>query len=304
MPQAGFWRRLLAFWLDGLLLAIAGVLVGIAAYDELARMGGYGPLVGFAIALLYFGILNSGIGGGRTLGKRLLGIRVAGVDGKPLSLSRSLLRYCVLFIPFFLNGATVPPQWLVLPLACVPSLLVVGGMAAIVYLFVFNLPTRRSLHDFAAGSWVVRAQARDPVAPRGLRRAHGVVLVLLALLSLALPFAVARFAQLPVFDGLLPSYAAISAMDGVSAVQVSRTITAGGGRRAAALEASLQIRAPELRTDALAREVARTLVDNVPDARDMSITVSLVYGYDIGIMASRNTNVYNFRPGDFDQERR
>src|SRR5690348_14117245 len=75
-PIAGFWRRLAAFVVDALILGVPAMLLGFAMFDWAASLGQAGRLIGFVVALLYFGLLNSRLGGGQTLGKRLLGIRV------------------------------------------------------------------------------------------------------------------------------------------------------------------------------------------------------------------------------------
>src|SRR5262245_3395670 len=103
-PIAGFWRRLAAFVVDGLILAVPAMLLGFALFNWAASLGQAGRLIGFVVALLYFGLLNSRLGGGQTLGKRLLGIRVTDRNGAPLSPLRAILRYLVLAVPYFLNG--------------------------------------------------------------------------------------------------------------------------------------------------------------------------------------------------------
>lgn len=74
------------------MLGIVGMLLSALLFDTFARMGVYARLIGFAIALAYFGVLNSRIGGGQTLGKRWLGIRVVDAQGQLLSPPRALLR--------------------------------------------------------------------------------------------------------------------------------------------------------------------------------------------------------------------
>lgn len=128
---AGFWRRIAAFLLDALILFLIGKVIGVLFYSVLVHIDGPARLIGFAVALAYFGIFNSHIGEGQTPGNRLLGICVVDAQGEPLSLPRALARCAVLGAPFFLNR---------LPLADLPSpmvsvlqaLVVFGGGFAIV----------------------------------------------------------------------------------------------------------------------------------------------------------------------------
>jgi uncharacterized RDD family membrane protein YckC len=155
---AGFWRRLGAFAIDLILLMIIGAVLGVLLFDPLARMGAYARLIGFAIALAYFGICNSRLTGGQTLGKQWLGVRVVDANGQPLSLPRSLLRYIVLGAPFFLSGiAPESQEGMTSALGFLYALAVGGSALAIVYLYLFNRRTRQSLHDLVVGSYVVRA---------------------------------------------------------------------------------------------------------------------------------------------------
>jgi len=107
---AGFWRRIGAFVVDGFVLGIVGMILGLLFFDAFASIGAYAKLIGFAIALAYFGIGNSRIGGGQTLGKRYQGVRVVDGHDQLPTLPRSLLRYAVLGIPFFANGLRINTQ--------------------------------------------------------------------------------------------------------------------------------------------------------------------------------------------------
>lgn len=174
---SGFWRRLVAFWLDGLIVGVVGLVIGIAFYDALSRMGLWGRLVGFPISLLYFGLGNSASNQGKTVGKRVMGIEVVDAAGNYLSFGRSLIRSLVLSVPFVLNGVFIPADFTpgVIAALVVLAIVVLGGIFSICYLFLFNRRTRQSLHDLAVGSWVVRAGATGPVPPQRVWRGHLVV---------------------------------------------------------------------------------------------------------------------------------
>jgi len=160
-PIAGFWRRLAAFFFDCLILGVPALQFGLALFRWVESLGKSGRLIGFVVALLYFGLLNSHIGGGQTLGKRLLRIRVIHKDGETLSTMRSVVRFLVIALPYFLNGLwfdvdTAVPKPLEYLLGALLIVVVFGGLGAIAYLFVFNRRARQSLHDIAVGSFVVR----------------------------------------------------------------------------------------------------------------------------------------------------
>ena len=84
---------MIALAVDSILLCVVGYALALVFGDQFAQMGNHmdtwGHLVGFAVVLIYFGVLNSHIGKGKTLGKRLMRIRVVGENGRYLTLSRS-----------------------------------------------------------------------------------------------------------------------------------------------------------------------------------------------------------------------
>lgn len=155
-------RRILAFVLDSALLAAAGEALGLSFFDFFVRIGSWARLVGFAIATGYYAALSSRIGSGQTAGMRILGMAVVDRDGRPLSFARALVRTLVLVSPYFLSGAlylqplSFPSFGARYGAACLGALLCLWEVA-LVYLLCFNGRTRQSLHDLAAGSFVVQA---------------------------------------------------------------------------------------------------------------------------------------------------
>jgi uncharacterized RDD family membrane protein YckC len=150
-PIASFWRRLGAFVLDSIILGFAAFILAIPFFSTLSRLGPYGRVVGIFLALPYYAILNSKIGDGQTIGKRVLDIQVVDAGGRTIPFSTSLLRYLVLFVPYFLSDAAFPvtrTPWIVS--ACQQVLGVVS--AATLYMLIFNRHARQGIHDLAAGT--------------------------------------------------------------------------------------------------------------------------------------------------------
>jgi Predicted membrane protein/domain len=299
---AGFWRRLGAFVIDLILLGIAGMILGALFFDPLARMGAYARLIGFAIALAYFGLCNSRIGGGQTLGKRWLGVRVVDAHDQLLSLPRSLLRYTVLGIPFFANGLPVDPRLVMSgPLGYLLALVVFGGMFAIVYLYIFNRRTRQSLHDLVMGSYVERFDGAARSVPFPVMwRGHIAVAALLAAIALSAPVVARRFAQTQTLAGILPLYQTLSTQPHVMTAQVIRGwSTFNGGNTTHSLQSLLRLDAPMTEDGDMARRIAQLMAKADPNiANEDVVVVTLVYGYDMGIASGWKRHGYSFRPGE------
>jgi uncharacterized RDD family membrane protein YckC len=85
--RAGFWRRFMAAWIDGLLLGAVTLPVSAAT-----GMSPWVALLEVVLALVYFGGLEGT--SGQTLGKRALSIRVVDADtGDSIGVGRALARW-------------------------------------------------------------------------------------------------------------------------------------------------------------------------------------------------------------------
>jgi len=299
---AGFWRRLGAFVIDLILLGIAGMILGALFFEPFAHMGEYAQLIGFAIALTYFGLCNSRIGGGQTLGKRWLGVRVVDAHDQLLSLPRSLLRYTVLGLPFFIGRLPIGSQSVsTTPFDYPWALLISGSMLATVYLYVFNRRTRQSLHDLVVGSYVERFDGATQPAPFPVMwRGHLVALAVVAVIALSGPLLSSRWAQSKTFAGILPLYQTLSSQPHVMTVQVVRGWSSfNGGSATHSLQSSLRLDAPMIEDGDMAKRIAQLMAKADPNiANEDAVVVTLVYGYDMGIASGWKKHGYSFRPGE------
>jgi uncharacterized RDD family membrane protein YckC len=289
-PQiAGFWRRFFGFSIDSILVGLVGGGLGFFFFDYLASLGLLGRVVGFVIALLYFVPLNSRIGSGRTIGKFLVRTRVVGRDGKPVGLGRSFIRYVVLAIPVFLNGAPLPPsiyQSQIFPLL---SVVVFGLGGSIIYLLIFNTRTRQSLHDLIAGTYVVEYSSElDPVTVR-FWPGHIVLVCLILLASYALPLATRPLMNTDFFKPLLALQERIMKEPEVSYATVYEGATKFWGNKSSVTKSLLtvtaQVRQKPADFDQEADKIAAIVLSgDYPRALQKDqITVSIIYGFDIGI---------------------
>jgi uncharacterized RDD family membrane protein YckC len=99
----GFWIRFAAYVIDGLILGVIEILLGLAGLmvmgSSVESAQGWLNLVGLIVSAGYFTWFW--VRGGSTPGMRLLGLQVVrDADGGPLSWTRGLLRYVGLVISF------------------------------------------------------------------------------------------------------------------------------------------------------------------------------------------------------------
>jgi len=183
------WRRILAFVVDGLILYAVGRVIGTIFLRGLSLLGPWALLVGFCLALAYFGTLESEIGRGQSLGKRLLRLRVANSQGSLIKWKTSAARYTIFAIPIFLIGLRLPAQstpWIV-PFLLPFIAFGIGGST--LYLMLFNRRTRQGLHDIAVETFVADTHASGSLTTKRVWGMHwwviGAFLSLLTLTALS-----------------------------------------------------------------------------------------------------------------------
>ncbi|GGG85503.1 RDD family protein [Paenibacillus radicis (ex Gao et al. 2016)] len=128
--NAGFWIRLGAALLDGLII---GLPLGLLTMALLGRTGGenLANLIGFLYSLLLPVFWN-----GFTIGKKACGVQIRKLDGSAPTIGTMLLRQLVGGLVY---GVTF-------------------GICAIVSAFMVGLrEDKRAIHDFIAGTEVVYA---------------------------------------------------------------------------------------------------------------------------------------------------
>ena len=100
-------RRFFAFLIDALIIGVFGNMIGWSFEDALLQLGSYGKAIGVATILLYFGICNSKLMNGQTLGKMLLNIRVVDKNSNYISVAKAILRALPFALYILLNGLPV-----------------------------------------------------------------------------------------------------------------------------------------------------------------------------------------------------
>lgn len=300
----GFWRRILAFLIDTLILWVVGYVLGIFVFDSLAQLGGWGRLVGFVIALLYLGILNSSIGGGQKFAKRLTKIKVIDRNGQMISLSRAFLRAIILETPFFLNGAFIPQSIMLSVIGTVINFLIfcVGG--AIIYFYLFNRRTRQSLHDLVVGTYVVRASASEAlnVAPvwKGHLAVAGILCLLVVSFSMIITPVILQRTSLPELISVQNSILHSGKVHFASVFD-GQVWTNNGNRQLFSTNAIWKHRLSSVKEfEEEATEIAAIVLrDYRPVWQKDTLLINIAYGYDLGISSIWRSYAGQFSPNEW-----
>jgi uncharacterized RDD family membrane protein YckC len=125
LEPAGFWLRVVAVLIDGILLAVVGGITGAivggilgASNADEDTIEAFSGLIGLAIGWLYFAMMESS-GTQATLGKMALGLKVTDVNGDQIGFGRATGRHfakflsmIILYIGFIMAGFTEQKQGL------------------------------------------------------------------------------------------------------------------------------------------------------------------------------------------------
>lgn len=161
---ASLGARFLASMLDLVVITIPSLIISRLLASAPGRAGDAAVT---AFVSLYFIVSYSSAGGGYSVGKFVLGIRVVDARGEALSVAAAAMRW------FMSIGIALPLAFLAigfergLPLQTGPAFAICVPILCIVvvdsYMGLANGVSHRTLHDLAAGSFVVRRSHAGPV---------------------------------------------------------------------------------------------------------------------------------------------
>ncbi|MBI3555242.1 MAG: RDD family protein [Deltaproteobacteria bacterium] len=311
-PISGFWRRIGAMLVDTIILGILGTGLGFLFKDQFVQMGDSGRLVGLGVILIYYGVMNSRIAGGQTLGKKLLGIRVSDGNGAGIAIWRSMARTLVYSVPLLLNGAHLHGEiFETAPAAYVLFLVIFVGNFGIFYFYAFNRRTRQSLHDLATGTFVVRASS-DAVVSAPYQSIWWPHLAVFSVAVVGCILGTRHFENMAKGDNSMQALKDVSVeldkIPGISDssvfvgatdfVQSGQGVKHSGEREWVRATVVLKIKPPSIAD--VQKQIARIVLAKYPDAINKNeLTVIVSYGYNIGIAGSIENFKDSKKPGEW-----
>jgi len=182
--QSTLFKRVIAIIVDFIILAIIGAGLGTILSFEFAQLANHGVLVGWLIATIYFGISNSKIASGQSVGKKMTSLQVVDNNGDFLNIRQAFIRSLFFTTPFFLleyfQNLSLTPQIISHLLGAINIAYYVG----LLYFFIANKQDRRTVHDIFAKT-CVKFQDQTEVAIQEVSKLKvyvysGIVTIILA----------------------------------------------------------------------------------------------------------------------------
>jgi uncharacterized RDD family membrane protein YckC len=292
---AGFWRRVGALVVDSGVQGLLGLPLGLLLGERLAPVGSPARLVGLLIVLPYLGVLGSRVGGGQTLGKRLLGLRVVDAVGQPLSLSRSFTRATLLALPWIFNGirfGSLGP--VVMATLWVAGILIFGVGGAILGSFLLNRPTRQAFHDLVVGTYVVHADGLGlPVPAKSSRRPLVASAAWVVVVAVVTTFMLVKGPDFMAYQFPRALMESLSAIPGATSYEIKSLTTWGAGRTSKAIVAVIWFHGAPEDSKKAAQEAAAAMLQLHPEAATaQSLVVTVVRGWDVGVFSLTSAQTY------------
>lgn len=160
-------KRLLALFIDLLLLELVGFIISIPLGDLFFTLSQNGWWIGFFIAMAYFSMFGTSVLKGQTPGYKILRLAVVNIQGDYLNASGSIVRSLLLL--FFLGTNEIgniignPSNMYVLNII---NIIIFSYTLTFIAFIIFH-PQHRGIHDLASGAIVVRKKAYESLNESG-----------------------------------------------------------------------------------------------------------------------------------------
>jgi len=298
-----FWTRFAAYLIDGVILGLTGTINGLLFSDFFAQMGSQGLLVGFLISLLYFGLGNSKVFNGQTLGKKAMQLQVVNPDFRTLSVTKSIIRALIYTVPFFFLNYRIP-GWSELSVSFIAKAVICFTFLIVLpFHLIINTPTRQALHDLFLGTYVINLEgfSRNQLGKSRLLPSLISGILAVFIMSLIVFINTRNTESRIIVQELRPLKEQIDKLDkvGYSSILSNTSSTRMLGSDEISRYKSLRLNIvlkenliSKLKPDdmedlPIVKDAVRVILTDYPAVKNLDyIQVNLVYGFNIGISKS------------------
>jgi uncharacterized RDD family membrane protein YckC len=270
-------------------------------------MGGQSMLVGFFIALLYFGLGNSAIFNGQTLGKKIVNLQVVENEMETLSIQKSVLRALIFTVPYFFLNFKVDGWSEFSIFYMTKGIFFLTFLILLPIHLILNTPTRQAIHDLIMGTYVV---SREAFPGQQLSKSKSLPTIItgslaIVILGLIIFMNSGKNKISSTIEELKPLKEQIDKIDKIGNSSLSRNSSSfkkfGSDdyiSKNEYLKLNLSIRENliyNLRPDNIedldfVKEAVSIILEDYSDINNLNyIQVNLIYGYNIGIYKSSNS---------------
>lgn len=301
------WNRIGAYIIDVLVLVLIGFILGLFLKNIFAQLGTQALLVGFIISLIYFGLGNSKILNGQTLGKRALKLRVVDKNFNTISFQKSLFRTLIYIIPyFFLNyGLNGSNQFSILFIA--KEIILFSFLLVLPIHFIINSSNRQAIHDLILKTYVIELSAYPGQQLKKAKLSPVIYsgAVLIVLIGLFVVFNLQSSSLIETAQKLIPIREQINRHSEVQNSSItlnsSKLWKLGSEENSNSINSIVldielnknlisDISPEEIADLAFVKDAIKIILKDATNVKQLDlIQVNLIYGYNIGIYKSSNS---------------
>jgi uncharacterized RDD family membrane protein YckC len=295
--RPSIFKRLLALIVDFIILGIIGYISGLFLEDFYVSLGKYGTLIGSTITVFYFSILQSKIGKGQSIGKMAIGAKVTDLKGNYLTIEKSFLRSFILFFPIMNVEIFSSGNGLI-----VIVMLIMLSTFASFYLILAN-KSRRCLHDVLTPSVVTNLEVTqfeiDELNDKSKKKIIPIGILGLLMIGMGMYL---TFIENPLSQ-LLEVKKKIESHEGVILVnEIKSATTTNISTEPAQTYTSIKITVRIDNKDEASninskyfKEFYDIIKTGIPESGNVDrISISLYYGYNIGIASKKRSVTKTF----------
>ncbi len=297
-------KRLFAFIIDLIILALFGYLSSLLLEKFYLSVGQLGKVIGFILSGLYFTILESRFNG-QTIGKKIVNIKVIGINGNELTSFQYFLRYSIWGLCYFSNGLNFAGSRYETLLTSIGTIFLFGIGFVLLFLFVFNKKTKQSIHDIILGTYVINCKYDNPIEKQQINKVLLPVSIGIPIVAFILLFFINTNSVNTEISKLENYRATIVEMPeinnaGVSSGKTNFKSTNGNSNTSYYLQISTVLEDDYKSKSDIAIKVADLIISEYPEELSKDyISISVTYGYDIGIWSTSNSFSMKMPPGSW-----